>query len=459
MSSVNKLKIQRAQAKSKLTRLLNILDTLLYKKGSDASDVQDMVSNIAAKLRDGLIQFERAHNQFAECLESETDETQIETVADTNNQYLTDAEAPVYEALIKIKSFNAEVAEFNKKKETEENILPGLKKSFKRSVEKFRREVAIIASVLEEFDSKTGSQIKEILSLKYHDISGAKESLENAFSDLFDIRADYSEALESIGMDIITAAACLFPDEPFNMEQSSAKFISWGFQADIVLGVQREMLRDEEIKQNKSQALPSEERVLIKLPKEENTTFSDKAQDFATFKREFSQISIISSSVKESRVVQDMIKKDGYLLNTDTSAGNQAREKSAEASKSFKVVSNTERMINDAENFAGEDAEFKSKVEDRNALESYAYSLKNQLSDKEKLGGKLSNYEQSKIEDIINEMIKWLEDNTDASAEDLKAQKKEMEDIVQPIIAKLYQGQGGTPPGGEEEEDSEKDEL
>ena len=118
-----------------------------------------------------------------------------------------------------------------------------------------------------------------------------------------------------------------------------------------------------------------------------------------------------------------------------------------------------ERMINDAEKFAEEDAELKSKVEARNELESYAYSLKNQLSDKEKLGGKLSDDEQSKIEEIINEKIQWLEDNAEASAEDLKAQKKEMEDIVQPIIAKLYQGQGGAPPGGEEEDDSEKDEL
>merc|ERR1712098_98541 len=50
--------------------------------------------------------------------------------------------------------------------------------------------------------------------------------------------------------------------------------------------------------------------------------------------------------------------------------------------------------------------------------------------------------------------------NTDASAEDLKAQKKEMEDIVQPIIAKLYQGQGGPPPeDGGEEDDEFKDEL
>merc|ERR1711983_231800 len=120
-----------------------------------------------------------------------------------------------------------------------------------------------------------------------------------------------------------------------------------------------------------------------------------------------------------------------------------------------------ERMINDAEKFAEEDAALKGKVEARNELESYAYSLKNQLSDKEKLGGKLSEDEQSKIEEVINEKIKWLEENTDAEAEDLKAQKKEMEDIVQPIIAKLYQGQVGAPPGGEgeEEEDYDKDEL
>merc|ERR1712114_89271 len=120
-----------------------------------------------------------------------------------------------------------------------------------------------------------------------------------------------------------------------------------------------------------------------------------------------------------------------------------------------------EQMIKDAETFADEDAKLKEKVEAKNDLESYSYGLKNQLNDKEKLGGKLSEDEQSKIEEVINEKIKWLEENTDASAEDLKAQKKEMEDIVQPIIAKLYQGQGGAPPGGEgeEEEDYDKDEL
>merc|ERR1712130_92910 len=120
-----------------------------------------------------------------------------------------------------------------------------------------------------------------------------------------------------------------------------------------------------------------------------------------------------------------------------------------------------EKMINDAEKFADEDAKLKGKVEARNELESYAYSLKNQLSDKEKLGGKLSDEETAKIEEVINEKIAWLEENADADADELKAQKKEMEDIVQPIIAKLYQGQGGAPPGddGGDEDEMDKDEL
>lgn len=120
-----------------------------------------------------------------------------------------------------------------------------------------------------------------------------------------------------------------------------------------------------------------------------------------------------------------------------------------------------ERMINDAEKFADEDSKLKAKVEARNELESYTYSLKNQIGDKEKLGGKLSDEEKEKIEEILNEKISWLEENADADADELKAQKKEMEDIIQPIIAKLYQGSGGPPPSeeaGEEDEDM-KDEL
>merc|ERR1711962_573187 len=71
---------------------------------------------------------------------------------------------------------------------------------------------------------------------------------------------------------------------------------------------------------------------------------------------------------------------------------------------------------------------------------------------------------KEKIEGAVEEKIKWLDANPDADPEDCKAQKKELEEIAQPIIAKLYQGQP-PPPTGEgaeestEEEAGSKDEL
>merc|ERR1712156_469228 len=117
-----------------------------------------------------------------------------------------------------------------------------------------------------------------------------------------------------------------------------------------------------------------------------------------------------------------------------------------------------EQMIQDAEKFADEDKKLKERVESRNELESYAYSLKNQINDKEKLGSKLNDEDKEKIEESVHDKISWLEENQEADSEDFKAQKKELEDTVQPIIAKLYQqgGDAGSPP---EEEEDYKDEL
>lgn len=117
-----------------------------------------------------------------------------------------------------------------------------------------------------------------------------------------------------------------------------------------------------------------------------------------------------------------------------------------------------ERMIKDAEKFADDDKKLKERVEARNELESYAYSLKNQLADKEKLGAKVSEDDKTKMEEAIDAQIKWLDDNQDTDAEEYKKHKKELEDVVQPIIAKLYQGQGGPTPSGGDDDDL-KDEL
>jgi len=120
-----------------------------------------------------------------------------------------------------------------------------------------------------------------------------------------------------------------------------------------------------------------------------------------------------------------------------------------------------ERMINDAEKFADEDKKIKERVDAKNELESYAYSLKNQINDKEKLGAKLGDEDKEKITEAVDDAIKWLESNQEADAEAYKEKKTEVEGIVQPIMTKLYESSGGAPPpeGGEEEPDTEKDEL
>jgi len=122
-----------------------------------------------------------------------------------------------------------------------------------------------------------------------------------------------------------------------------------------------------------------------------------------------------------------------------------------------------ERMIKESEKFADEDKKIRERVEAKNELESYTYSLKNQVSDKEKLGGKLSDEEKTQINDAIEDKIKWLEANAEAEVEDFKAQKKELEEVVHPIMSKFYKegeqaGSGGTKEESANESE-DKDEL
>jgi len=126
-----------------------------------------------------------------------------------------------------------------------------------------------------------------------------------------------------------------------------------------------------------------------------------------------------------------------------------------------------EKMIKDAETFADEDAKLKEKVDAKNMLESYAYNLKAQLDDKDKLGGKVGEDDKETVVSECDKAIKWMEENPEAEASEIMATKKELEGVVTPIITKLYSSDGpnagAESEAGDEDEDdedtSEKDEL
>ncbi|KAF5180950.1 Chaperone protein dnak [Thalictrum thalictroides] len=105
-----------------------------------------------------------------------------------------------------------------------------------------------------------------------------------------------------------------------------------------------------------------------------------------------------------------------------------------------------EKLVKEAEKYKAEDEEVKKKVEARNALENYAYSMRNTVKD-EKIAGKLDAGDKQKIEKAVVDAINWVEGNQLAEVEEFEDKLKELEETCNPIIAKMYQG-GGDMPGG-----------
>ncbi|KAJ9550075.1 hypothetical protein OSB04_022618 [Centaurea solstitialis] len=108
-----------------------------------------------------------------------------------------------------------------------------------------------------------------------------------------------------------------------------------------------------------------------------------------------------------------------------------------------------EKMVQEAEKYKAEDEEHKKKVEAKNALENYAYNMRNTIKD-EKIGEKLSPADKKKIEDAIDETMTWLDSNQLGEADEFEDKMKELENVCNPIIAKMYQGGGA---GGSMDED------
>jgi len=116
-----------------------------------------------------------------------------------------------------------------------------------------------------------------------------------------------------------------------------------------------------------------------------------------------------------------------------------------------------EAMLKAAEEFAEEDRMMREKVESKNGLESFAFGLKSQLEDEEKLAGKLSEEDHETVEEAVNDVLDWLQSNDDAEKEDFDEKKAELEEIVNPILQEFYQQYGGQ--GGMDDDDFDDDDL
>lgn len=107
-----------------------------------------------------------------------------------------------------------------------------------------------------------------------------------------------------------------------------------------------------------------------------------------------------------------------------------------------------ERMVQEADQYKSEDEAQRDKIAAKNSLESLAFNMKSTAED-EKLKDKISPEDKQKILDKCNEVISWLDKNQMAEKEEYEHQQKELQNLCNPIITKLYQGAGGAGmPGG-----------
>ncbi len=105
-----------------------------------------------------------------------------------------------------------------------------------------------------------------------------------------------------------------------------------------------------------------------------------------------------------------------------------------------------ERMVQEAEEYKDQDARNKLRVEAKNTVENYTFSLRNTLED-DKLKDKWTEEDKKIMKEKIDETVDWLDHHTHAEKGEYEAKQKELEEAVKPLLEKVYQGMGGTPSG------------
>ncbi len=93
-----------------------------------------------------------------------------------------------------------------------------------------------------------------------------------------------------------------------------------------------------------------------------------------------------------------------------------------------------EKMLQDAEKFAAADELIKEKIEVKNNLENIVFQCKSLLSDEKQIN-KIPNDIKTQIENEVNLMINWLENNQDVDINLYKEKLAEFQDKMKPILS------------------------
>merc|ERR1711933_506279 len=94
-----------------------------------------------------------------------------------------------------------------------------------------------------------------------------------------------------------------------------------------------------------------------------------------------------------------------------------------------------DRMVQEAEKYRAEDESNRAKIEAKNGLENYCFTMRNTLQE-EKLKDKFESGDKEKIEKAVQDALDLLDKNQLAEKDEFEAKQKELEAVVNPIMMK-----------------------
>merc|ERR1712151_1092873 len=122
-----------------------------------------------------------------------------------------------------------------------------------------------------------------------------------------------------------------------------------------------------------------------------------------------------------------------------------------------------DRMIEEAERFAGEDKLVKERLDARNALDGYIRSMESAMGGSGGNGGSLSDKmdpeEKQEIFNALRDGQSWLDANPEADTDEIKEKQNQVSGICAPIVSKYTGGSHDFGDNSNEDAEEQADEL
>ena len=106
-----------------------------------------------------------------------------------------------------------------------------------------------------------------------------------------------------------------------------------------------------------------------------------------------------------------------------------------------------ERMVQDAEKYREQDEAVKARIDAKNELETYIYSIRGTL-DEASVKEKLTEEEVETLTTAVKNADEWLDSHPAEDADVYQSKTKSLQEVVSPLMSKLHEAATGGMPGG-----------